>query len=70
MFDDGYGTPGKTDNNSSAPYDNAENKTPSTKIKNEILTQEELQKATDNGEERTTAVNVNSEITLRTGNGR
>ena len=51
------GTSGKTDNNSSAPCDNAENKTPSTKIKNEILTQEELKKATDNDEERTTAVN-------------
>ena len=57
------GTPGKTDNNSSAPCDNAENKTPSTKITNEILTEEELKKATDNDEERTTA--VNSETTLR-----
>ena len=55
------GTPGKTDNNSSAPCNNAEKKTPSTKITNEILTEEELKKATDNDEERTTA--VNSEIT-------
>ena len=52
------GTTGKTDNNinSSTPCDNAEKKTPSTKIRNEILTEEELQKATDNDEERTTAV--------------
>ena len=41
-------TPGKTDNNSSAPCDNAEKKTPSTKITNEILTEEELKKVTDN----------------------
>ena len=61
-------TPGKTDNNNSAPCDNAENKTPSTKITIEILTEEELKKATDNDEERTTA--VSSEITLRPGNGR
>ena len=63
------GTTGKTDNNSSiaTPCDNAEKKTPSTKITNEILTEEELKKATDNDEERTTA--VDSEITLRPGNG-
>ena len=36
-------------------------KTPSTKITNEILTEEELKKATDNDEKRTMA--VNSEIT-------
>ena len=65
MFDDESGTPGKTDNNSSAPCDNAEKKTPSTKITNEILTEEELKKATDNDEERTTAVIINSETTLR-----
>ena len=52
---------GKTDNNSSAPCNNAEKKTRSTKITNEILNEEELKKATDNDEERTTA--VNSEIT-------
>ena len=57
------GTICKTDNNSSTPCDNAEKKTPSTKITNEILTEEELKKATDNDEERTTA--VNSETTLR-----
>ena len=57
------GTPGKTDNNNSAPCDNAENKTPSTKITNEILTEEELKKVTDNDEERSTA--VNSETILR-----
>ena len=51
------GTTCKTDNNSSTPCNNAEKKTPSTKITNEILTEEELQKATDNNEERTTAVN-------------
>ena len=61
MFDDG--TPGKTDNNSSAPCDNAEKKTPSIKITNEILTEEELKKAADNDEETSTA--VNSETTLR-----
>ena len=52
----------KTDNNSSTPCDNAEKKTPSTKITNEILTAEELKKVTDNDEERSTA--VNSETTL------
>ena len=53
------GTTGKTDNNSSTPCDNAEKKTPSTKITNEILTaaEEEFKKSTDNDEERTTAVN-------------
>ena len=56
------GTTGKTDNNSSTPCDNAEKKTPSTKI-TEILTEEELKKVTDNDEERSTA--VNSETTLR-----
>ena len=56
------GTTGKTDNNSSTPCDNAEKKTPSTKITNEILTEEELKKVTDNDEERSTA--VNSETTL------
>jgi len=62
LFDDAYGwTPGNTDNNSSAPCDNAKNKIPSTKITNEILIEEELKKATDNDEERTTA--VSSEIT-------
>ena len=57
------GTTGKTYNNSFTPCDNAEKKTPSTKITNEILTEEEFKKATDNDEERTTA--VNSETTLR-----
>ena len=57
------GTPGKTYKKSSSPCDNAENKTPSTKITNEILTEEELKKVTDNDEERSTA--VNSETTLR-----
>ena len=49
------GTNGKTYNNSSTPCDNAEKKTPSTKITNEILTEEELKKVTDNDEERSTA---------------
>ena len=57
------GTTGKTDNNNSTPCDIAEKKTPSTKITNEILTEEELKKVTDNDEERSTA--VNSETTLR-----
>ena len=39
------GTTGKTDNNSSTPCDNAEKKPPSTKITNEILTEEELKKS-------------------------
>ena len=55
------GTPGKTDNNSSAPSDNAEKKTQSTKITNEILTIDRIKKATDNDEESTKA--VNSKIT-------
>ena len=57
------GTTGKTNNNNTTPCDNAEKKTPSTKITNEILTEEELKKVTDNDEERSTA--VNSETTLR-----
>ena len=55
----------------SAPSNNAEKKTPSTKITNEILTEEELKKVTANDEERSTV--VNSETTLRSiapGNGR
>ena len=57
------GTTCKTDKNSSTPCDNAEKKTPSTKITNEILTEDELKKVTDNDEERSTAVNL--ETTLR-----
>ena len=38
------GTTVKTDNNST-PCDNAEKKTPSTKITNEIFTEEELKKS-------------------------
>ena len=49
-----YGTPGKTDNNSSAPSKNA------TKITNEILTEEDLKKAADNHKERTTSVKLKS----------